>query len=121
MRMDDEVFFFSSRRRHTRCALVTGVQTCALPISIVHLPVMGDRFGLLADQPRLAVQRAGQVGPGFRWHRLAVPRHTPRHSLPLRPAPVARFLRLSPCLALEKIKRWPLLFTPCASDAAGVD
>src|SRR3546814_8301866 len=28
-------FFFSSRRRHTRCALVTGVQTCALPISIL--------------------------------------------------------------------------------------
>ena len=26
-------FFFSSRRRHTRCADVTGVQTCALPIS----------------------------------------------------------------------------------------
>src|SRR3546814_7462986 len=26
-------FFFSSRRRHTRCALGTGVQTCALPIS----------------------------------------------------------------------------------------
>src|SRR3546814_2331992 len=24
------MFFFSSRRRHTRCALVTGVQTCAL-------------------------------------------------------------------------------------------
>src|SRR3546814_1127369 len=28
-------FFFSSRRRHTRCALVTGVQTCALPIYAV--------------------------------------------------------------------------------------
>src|SRR3546814_8091713 len=28
-----EGFFFSSRRRHTSCALVTGVQTCALPIS----------------------------------------------------------------------------------------
>src|SRR3546814_14434751 len=28
-----EFFFFSSRRRHTMCALVTGVQTCALPIS----------------------------------------------------------------------------------------
>src|SRR3546814_15644357 len=26
------IFFFSSRRRHTICALVTGVQTCALPI-----------------------------------------------------------------------------------------
>src|SRR3546814_5600075 len=30
------IFFFSSRRRHTRCALVTGVQTCALPISSRH-------------------------------------------------------------------------------------
>src|SRR3546814_6109996 len=28
------IFFFSSRRRHTRCALVTGVQTCALPIYV---------------------------------------------------------------------------------------
>src|SRR3546814_3469967 len=27
------IFFFSCRRRHTRCALVTGVHTCALPIS----------------------------------------------------------------------------------------
>src|SRR3546814_18737622 len=32
------VFFFSSRRRHTRCALVTGVQTCALPISVATRP-----------------------------------------------------------------------------------
>src|SRR3546814_14370204 len=31
------VFFFSIRRRLTRCALVTGVQTCALPISLVEL------------------------------------------------------------------------------------
>src|SRR3546814_1003408 len=31
------VFFFSSRRRHTRCALVTGVQTCALPIWAVRI------------------------------------------------------------------------------------
>src|SRR3546814_10424679 len=30
------IFFFSSRSRHTRCALVTGVQTCALPISRGH-------------------------------------------------------------------------------------
>src|SRR3546814_2209594 len=33
MRVGD-IVFFSSRRRHTRCALVTGVQTCALPISV---------------------------------------------------------------------------------------
>src|SRR3546814_7644608 len=30
-------FFFSSRRRHTSCALVTGVQTCALPIFALEL------------------------------------------------------------------------------------
>src|SRR3546814_8902660 len=34
-------FFFSSRRRHTRCALVTGVQTCALPISFAGLRASG--------------------------------------------------------------------------------
>src|SRR3546814_9037035 len=32
------LFFFSSRRRHTRCALVTGVQTCALPIDTLFDP-----------------------------------------------------------------------------------
>src|SRR3546814_2599269 len=32
------LFFFSSRRRHTRCALVTGVQTCALPILCAVMP-----------------------------------------------------------------------------------
>src|SRR3546814_4910585 len=37
------VFFFSSRRRHTRCALVTGVQTCALPIYVIQGPVVVDR------------------------------------------------------------------------------
>src|SRR3546814_5492253 len=39
------LFFFSSRRRHTRCALVTGVQTCALPIyrqTIVALALAPD-------------------------------------------------------------------------------
>src|SRR3546814_7262441 len=35
-------FFFSSRRRHTRCALVTGVQTCALPISARRWQPSGD-------------------------------------------------------------------------------
>src|SRR3546814_1171360 len=34
-------FFFSSRRRHTRCALVTGVQTCALPISSTSAELFG--------------------------------------------------------------------------------
>src|SRR3546814_18731257 len=48
-------FFFSSRRRHTRCALVTGVQTCALPISS-----RTDRLGA-----RLGPVR-GEALPGLR-------------------------------------------------------
>src|SRR3546814_14164128 len=45
-------FFFSSRRRHTRCALVTGVQTCALPIwTIVKAPMA----------PRIAKSRGGDA------------------------------------------------------------
>src|SRR3546814_18015092 len=40
------VFFFSSRRRHTRCALVTGVQTCSLPTDVVVQPVL-DRTSLV--------------------------------------------------------------------------
>src|SRR3546814_675116 len=55
------VFFFSSRRRHTRCALVTGVQTCALPIckatgggsAILPTPAIGG-VGLLADYRKMA-------------------------------------------------------------------
>src|SRR3546814_3325506 len=35
-------FFFSSRRRHTRCALVTGVQTCALPIFRIDLRLIAE-------------------------------------------------------------------------------
>src|SRR3546814_11530977 len=36
------LFFFSSRRRHTRCALVTGVQTCALPIFACVVDAIAD-------------------------------------------------------------------------------
>src|SRR3546814_12240680 len=39
-------FFFSSRRRHTRCALVTGVQTCALPISNTQLEILRQRLSV---------------------------------------------------------------------------
>src|SRR3546814_11311592 len=40
------MYFFSSRRRHTRCALVTGVQTCALPISYVGAAAFAHKGGL---------------------------------------------------------------------------
>src|SRR3546814_9649264 len=47
-------FFFSSRRRHTRCALVTGVQTCALPIS--HMT--RDDFARLLARARTVIADA---------------------------------------------------------------
>src|SRR3546814_5814970 len=48
------LFFFSSRRRHTRCALVTGVQTCALPIS----PIEAD------DELAMTIENAARQDDG---------------------------------------------------------
>src|SRR3546814_2291332 len=42
--------FFSSRRRHTRCALVTGVQTCALPIYRVEITLTTHDAGGLSQR-----------------------------------------------------------------------
>src|SRR3546814_5246097 len=50
-------FFFSSRRRHTRCALVTGVQTCALPIS--------RRRKLRRGEPYRQIAARSEGGAGF--------------------------------------------------------
>src|SRR3546814_18555941 len=49
-------FFFSSRRRHTRCALVTGVQTCALPICLG-----AERKAPSGSDARVAPYGAGRV------------------------------------------------------------
>src|SRR3546814_11634820 len=46
------VFFVSSRRRHPRCALVTGVQTCALPICRAGDAVAGAVPALARFGPR---------------------------------------------------------------------
>src|SRR3546814_4234726 len=51
------LFFFASRRRHTRCALVTGVQTCALPISAKGgvQPIIGCQLAIAReDEARTA-------------------------------------------------------------------
>src|SRR3546814_4237926 len=50
-------FFFSSRRRHTICALVTGVQTCALPICIVPVAYVSPSSRHFTD---LAGRRLGK-------------------------------------------------------------
>src|SRR3546814_2762081 len=78
-------FFFSSRRRHTRCALVTGVQTCALPISLVKAEatfvgtgmeetvardsgaaITATRGGIVdqVDATRIVIRAIGDVEPG---------------------------------------------------------
>src|SRR3546814_10204503 len=49
-------FFFSSRRRHTRCALVTGVQTCALPISDAKLTDALERADCWIDSARPVIK-----------------------------------------------------------------
>src|SRR3546814_6537539 len=58
-------FFFSSRRRHTRCALVTGVQTCALPICArpvsALVPFAACTARPCGDQGRAAAQSRGQA------------------------------------------------------------
>src|SRR3546814_20564952 len=45
------LFFFSSRRRHTSCTLVTGVHTCALPILQRHFADAQLGGGLLVEEP----------------------------------------------------------------------
>src|SRR3546814_1880883 len=61
--------FFSSRRRHTRCALVTGVQTCALPICSLNFMrgrtflsrylIIDEAQNLTPKQMKTLVTRAG--------------------------------------------------------------
>src|SRR3546814_10846034 len=60
------LFFFSSRRRHTRYALVTGVQTCALPIYVWALHAIGA--------PRvLAINAVGGISAQYGPAMLGVP------------------------------------------------
>src|SRR3546814_5783369 len=56
-------FFFSSRRRHTRCALVTGVQTCALPISAFAVVLFHAFYSLQIACPAMAMPSAGTRTP----------------------------------------------------------
>src|SRR3546814_6860175 len=68
-------FFFTSRIRHTRCALVTGVHTCALPISgpplflwkiqsVAALPPSGERYAGLRACSLAEVERGkARYGP----------------------------------------------------------
>src|SRR3546814_9087349 len=57
------VFCFSSRRRHTRCSLVTGVQTCALPICCLRMgseAVISTVLMLTGDNSRIVATSAAE-------------------------------------------------------------
>src|SRR3546814_17686355 len=58
-------FLFSSRRRHTRCALLTGVQTCALPIYRPEPTFARLRYSLGGDRPSQTTRHRGSL---FRFH-----------------------------------------------------
>src|SRR3546814_19657472 len=75
------MFFFASRRRHTICALVTGVQTCALPIWLKDAETLtrmrkyhGIADRILFDAPAAALP--GGTGTRFDWSLLKNHRHT---------------------------------------------
>src|SRR3546814_5745516 len=67
------LFFFSSERRHTICALVTGVQTCALPLAA-------------ADGQGCRLRRRS-VAPLSRYAKSPIPQAPPRRGWPRRPQP----------------------------------
>src|SRR3546814_3092257 len=66
------MLFFSSRRRHTRCALVTGVQTCALPIyegdyllgTSIARPLISKRLVEIAKETGADAVAHGATGKG---------------------------------------------------------
>src|SRR3546814_13707369 len=85
-------FFFSGRRRHTRCALVTGVQTCALPILRGCGPRLPGACALLSlarrvGRPWLLSARRGPADDGL------------GRSVVLRPRYHSRLCRSSPAVA----------------------
>src|SRR3546814_10738011 len=59
------VFFFSSRRRHTRCALVTGVQTCALPICSQEMEALKTQLSAIVAEAQSSDAWTSRARPSF--------------------------------------------------------
>src|SRR3546814_5084553 len=96
-RVRSVIFFFSSRRRHTRCALVTGVQTCALPIS--PLATSSDRGPLdgSAKSSKKMAGRARSSSPRPARPRRLSPSRLRYRTAPREPSRTRRCLRPSKC------------------------
>src|SRR3546814_7053593 len=102
-------FFVSSRRRHTRCALVTGVQTCALPISARRLALL-QKAGFVDHQNRIVgaerfhhiiahdIAKRIRIPPAATKDRLLPPRSRITRRLGAHPA------RLAPLVAKQPVQ-----------------
>src|SRR3546814_9890810 len=78
--------FFSSRRRHTRCALVTGGQTCALPILQIHREIIAvngaARHGTTAPvgiSPKNGQNKSRNMSPG-EWSHRCIPQSSSKRA-----------------------------------------
>src|SRR3546814_8881117 len=131
------VFVCSSRRRHTRCALVTGVQTCALPIlGRGSGPVPPPRqwikltadyltaIDLVAEQRARARadQRAAQLRPAIGAEIADHPTGEPADDQPGRPTRPAALPPPLPAALAALAARQParLILTPVAIIAVGI-
>src|SRR3546814_2308126 len=115
------LFFFSRRRRHTRCALVTGVQTCALPISsrsggvmwIPNNPIM-KRDGIADSDERAATYLDAVLGDT-----VDPPRATPaRRRAHLREAPRMIDFLLRRVIRLTRVSAWPAYYAELPGGSA---
>src|SRR3546814_12991248 len=84
-----DCFVFSSRRRHTRCALVTGVQTCALPISRL-APSEATWSAALVPSSSGASEKLALLIGGATLPRLSASTVTPGWTLPNTASPPPR-------------------------------
>src|SRR3546814_19706604 len=119
--------FFSSRRRHTRCALVTGVQTCALPIWVplrnpAETQDVFGRCGALV-QERATDHRADQPAGDRDQHRIIArldPVIAPRRRVEAVIAAVIVHYPIAPCLAIvEALSAAPGAGWGCGDRATG--
>src|SRR3546814_1599287 len=91
------MFFFSSRRRHTSCALVTGVQTCALPISKFFDGLLLVTGGVRVDHYKTTYFNTAVCNNG-----------TGRGAVPCGTAPVGSIVTTADLKAKDTLFNWKL-------------
>src|SRR3546814_7810750 len=99
-----DFLFFSSRRRHTRCALVTGVQTCALPIYAAAEPWITVRTVVVEASATAPVAPAAATAP------LAAP-------FPLASSPTFPFVSSEACPEPVEAVETPIGLVPATAPA----